>query len=111
MPPYQPAGKTQQRPACLRPDRQSPARLRRQADRKHTGKQEKGAIIMQNVTLRVEGMSCNHCVNAIEKALKELGASGKVDLAAKTVEVSYDENALTLEAIKEAIEDQGYDVV
>ncbi|CAJ1004405.1 MULTISPECIES: copper chaperone CopZ [Bacillales] len=66
---------------------------------------------MQNVTLRVEGMSCNHCVNAIEKALKELGASGKVDLAAKTVEVSYDENALTLEAIKEAIEDQGYDVV
>ncbi|CAM5779963.1 copper ion binding protein [Brevibacillus borstelensis] len=67
--------------------------------------------MMQNVTLKVEGMSCNHCVNSIEKALKELGAAGKVDLAAKTVEVSFDEGKLTVDAIKEAIEDQGYDVV
>lgn len=66
---------------------------------------------MTTITLNVEGMSCNHCVNTVEKTLKELGAAGKVDLAAKTVEVSYDESALKLEAIKEAIEDQGYDVV
>jgi copper chaperone len=25
---------------------------------------------MQSVTLKVEGMSCDHCVNAIEGALK-----------------------------------------
>ncbi|MEJ8547883.1 copper ion binding protein [Brevibacillus borstelensis] len=66
---------------------------------------------MQNVTLKVEGMSCNHCVNSIEKALKDLGAAGKVDLAAKTVEVSFEEGKLTVDAVKEAIEDQGYDVV
>ncbi|GED71543.1 copper chaperone CopZ [Brevibacillus reuszeri] len=66
---------------------------------------------MKNITLNVEGMSCNHCVNTVEKTLKELGAEGKVNLAAKTVEVSYDENGTTLEAIKEAIEEQGYDVV
>ncbi|MFY0544128.1 copper ion binding protein [Brevibacillus sp. H7] len=66
---------------------------------------------MKQVTLRVEGMSCGHCVKAIEGVLKELGASGKVDLAGKTVEVTYDEGKLQLEAIKEAIEDQGYDVV
>ncbi|MDN4071388.1 copper chaperone CopZ [Paenibacillus sp. FSL R5-0407] len=66
---------------------------------------------MSNVTLQVEGMSCNHCVNSIEGAMKELGASAKVDLSAKSVEVSYDESKLTVEAIKEAIEDQGYDVV
>ncbi|MGZ0051081.1 copper ion binding protein [Brevibacillus gelatini] len=66
---------------------------------------------MKNVTLNVEGMSCNHCVNTVEKTLKELGAEGKVNLAAKTVEVSYNESTLTLEAIKEAIEEQGYDVV
>jgi copper chaperone len=66
---------------------------------------------MKQVTLRVEGMSCGHCVKAIEGALKELGASGKVDLAGKTVEVTYDEGKLQLGAIKEAIEDQGYDVV
>ncbi|MED1725266.1 copper ion binding protein [Brevibacillus parabrevis] len=66
---------------------------------------------MKNVTLNVEGMSCNHCVNTVEKTLKELGAEGKVNLAAKTVEVSFNESALTLDAIKEAIEEQGYDVV
>ncbi|WP_312114635.1 copper ion binding protein [Brevibacillus reuszeri] len=66
---------------------------------------------MKNITLNVEGMSCNHCVNTVEKTLKELGAEGKVNLAAKTVEVSYDENGTTIEAIKEAIEEQGYDVV
>ncbi|CAM3432833.1 MULTISPECIES: copper ion binding protein [Brevibacillus] len=65
---------------------------------------------MKNITLNVEGMSCNHCVMTIEKTLKELGANGKVDLAAKTVEVSYEEGAVTVESIKEAIEDQGYDV-
>ncbi|GEN34853.1 MULTISPECIES: copper chaperone CopZ [Aneurinibacillus] len=66
---------------------------------------------MQNVTLKVEGMSCNHCVKAIEGALEEIGASGKVNLAEKTVQVEYDENKVNVESIKEAIEDQGYDVV
>ncbi|GAA0134811.1 copper chaperone CopZ [Paenibacillus sp. YSY-4.3] len=66
---------------------------------------------MQTVTLNVEGMSCNHCVNSVEGAVSKLGASAKVDLPAKSVTVSYDENKVGVEAIKEAIEDQGYDVV
>lgn len=65
---------------------------------------------MQNITLKVAGMSCNHCVNSVEGALKTLGAVGKVDLANGTVQVEFDENVLTQDAIKEAIEDQGYDV-
>lgn len=65
---------------------------------------------MKKITLNVEGMSCNHCVMTIEKTLKEIGASGKVDLAGHKVEVSYEEGAVSLEKIKEAIEDQGYDV-
>lgn len=65
---------------------------------------------MTNVTLQVEGMSCQHCVNSIEGALKEIGATGKVDLKNNTVDVSYDESRLTIERIKETIEEQGYDV-
>ena len=65
---------------------------------------------MSNVTLKVEGMSCGHCVNSVEGAMKNIGATGKVDLAGKTVTVTYDEASVTLDAIKEAIEDQGYDV-
>ncbi len=66
---------------------------------------------MSNATLNVEGMSCGHCVSSVEKAVSSLGAVAKVDLAAKKVSVEYDENKVTLGAIKEAIEDQGYDVV
>lgn len=66
---------------------------------------------MANTVLKVEGMSCGHCVNAVEKALEQAGASGKVDLAGKKVEVQYDETKVSLDSLKAAIEDQGYDVV
>jgi copper chaperone len=65
---------------------------------------------MENVVLQVEGMSCGHCVNSVEGALKNLGTAAKVDLASKSVSVDFDENKVTLAAIKEAIEDQGYEV-
>ena len=66
---------------------------------------------MQKVTLKVEGMSCGHCVNAVENALKNAGAKGSVDLANGTVTIEYDENNVSLDQLKQAIEDQGYDVV
>lgn len=68
---------------------------------------------MKNITLNVEGMSCSHCVNAVTKAVTALaGVDGvNVDLAAKTVTVDFDEAEVSLDSIKEAIEDEGYDVV
>jgi copper chaperone len=66
---------------------------------------------MKVVTLNVEGMSCGHCVAAVEGSLKkELGIVAKVDLASKTVSLEYDENKVSLDNIKDVIEDQGYDV-
>lgn len=66
---------------------------------------------MKEQTLRVEGMSCNHCVKAIEGALEHIGVEAKVDLNGGVVKVSYDEQAVDLSKVKETIEDQGYDVV
>ena len=62
-------------------------------------------------TLKVEGMSCNHCVNSIETSVGELtGVSTvKVDLGNNEVSVEFD-NATTLAQIKETIEEQGYDL-
>ncbi|ANY73875.1 copper resistance protein CopZ [Paenibacillus ihbetae] len=65
---------------------------------------------MEQVTLKVEGMSCMHCVNSIEGALKEQGISGSVDLKVGTVSVNYDAGKFSLEDIKELIEEQGYTV-
>ncbi|MGA8942563.1 MAG: copper ion binding protein [Thermoactinomyces sp.] len=66
---------------------------------------------MKEQNLRVEGMSCHHCVAAIEGALKEIGVKAKVDLNGGIVKVTFDEQAVDLSKIKETIEDQGYDVV
>lgn len=66
---------------------------------------------MKNITLQVEGMSCQHCVNSIEGALQEIGAKGKVDLKNNSVDVSFDENQISIELIKETIEEQGYEIV
>ncbi|TLS49987.1 heavy-metal-associated domain-containing protein [Paenibacillus antri] len=65
---------------------------------------------MKQATLQVNGMSCQHCVNSIEGALKEIGVSGRVDLKSNSVSVEYDENKVSIEKVKEAIEEQGYDV-
>ncbi|MBL0385563.1 heavy-metal-associated domain-containing protein [Tumebacillus sp. ITR2] len=65
---------------------------------------------MTNV-LKVEGMSCGHCVKAIEGALSEIGVTGSVDLTNKTVTVEYDEAQKSLKDIKATIEDAGYDVI
>ncbi|MGG4488531.1 copper chaperone CopZ [Metabacillus idriensis] len=67
---------------------------------------------MENVTLNVQGMSCNHCVKAIEGSVGELNGvkSVKVDLNEGTVDVHYNPDEVNAAVIKEAIDDQGYEV-
>lgn len=67
---------------------------------------------MQNVTLKVQGMSCGHCVKAVESSVGELKGieNVKVNLDDAEAVVSFDEAQVSLEDIKETIEDQGYDV-
>ncbi|MGE5583521.1 MAG: copper chaperone CopZ [Bacillota bacterium] len=62
--------------------------------------------------LTVEGMSCQHCVNSITKAVGSLRgvAEVNVDLKGKKVTVGYDPQAVTLQNIKDTIENQGYEV-
>jgi copper chaperone len=67
---------------------------------------------MEKVTLNVHGMSCGHCVKAVEGSVGALEgvSSVAVDLKAKTVEVVFNQQEVTLDKIKETIDDQGYDV-
>ena len=69
------------------------------------------AISMQT-TLKVEGMTCSHCENAIKKAVSAIdGVSGvRVDLAGKTITVTHDETVV-LDALKNEIEEEGYSIV
>ncbi|MFT8322521.1 MAG: copper chaperone CopZ [Bacillus sp. (in: firmicutes)] len=67
---------------------------------------------MEKITLNVQGMSCGHCVKSIEGSVGELkGVSNvKVNLESGTVVVEFNANDVSLESIKETIDDQGYDV-
>ena len=68
---------------------------------------------MEKKVLNVEGMSCSHCVNAVTKALTALDGVSAVDVSLenKTVAVDYDADKVSLDAIREAIEEEGYDVI
>lgn len=68
---------------------------------------------MEKVTLHVQGMSCSHCVKAVEDSVGELkGVSNvTVHLENGTVDVEYNADEVTLDQIKETIDDQGYEVV
>ena len=66
---------------------------------------------MRTVNIKVEGMSCGHCAQTVESAVKKLGAEAKVDLAARTASVTFDETKLDVEKIKSAIRAQGYEVI
>lgn len=68
---------------------------------------------MEKTVLKVDGMSCEHCVKAITKAVSALEGVDevKVDVTTKTVTVTHDEAKAPLNKIKLEIEDQGYDII
>ncbi|MED3790029.1 copper chaperone CopZ [Peribacillus frigoritolerans] len=67
---------------------------------------------MKNITLNVQGMSCGHCVNSIEGSVGQLEGINQVNVKLNDaqVEVTFNESQVSLDKIKETIEDQGYEV-
>ncbi|HLC68792.1 MAG TPA: copper-translocating P-type ATPase, partial [Candidatus Bilamarchaeaceae archaeon] len=63
------------------------------------------------ITLHVLGMGSQHCANIVESALKKLPGIKKIDLSfsIEKAEIVYDPKGLSLEKIKQAIVNAGYD--
>ncbi|MED5078184.1 copper chaperone CopZ [Geobacillus stearothermophilus] len=64
------------------------------------------------ITLQVQGMTCGHCKAVVTNALQTLDGVSRVEvhLQEGTVDVEYDETKVSVEKLKEAIEEQGYNV-
>jgi len=66
---------------------------------------------MTTETMTVKGMTCGGCVNSVTKALN--GVAGvqetNVDLDGAKATVTFDETKTSVAALKEAVEDAGYD--
>lgn len=67
---------------------------------------------MEQTTLKIEGMTCDHCKSAVDGALRNLEGvqDVQVDVAKGTADVTYNHSAVTIGSMKEAVEEQGYDV-
>jgi len=73
---------------------------------------EDGFTSGKNVILGVDGMSCRSCTHSINNAVAALNGvkSVTVDPEGKKVSVEFDDEKISLETIKDVIEDQGYQV-
>lgn len=66
--------------------------------------------VLGKKTLRIQGMTCEHCVNRVTKALNQVdGAAAKVSLRGKKAVVSYDRE-IEEAVLRKAVEDAGYEV-
>lgn len=65
---------------------------------------------METATIKVDGMMCEHCVKAVSGAVHDLTESVAVDLTGGAVTVTFNPEKVSLDWVKAAIEEQGYDV-
>lgn len=65
---------------------------------------------MAIATLKVKGMSCDHCVRAVTQALRNTTGvrDATVDLKAGRAQVEYDENETSPRALAGVVMDKGY---
>lgn len=66
-----------------------------------------------DIKLKVSGMNCTHCKSAVEKALKGLRGvyNAEVELKAGEVKISYDATDVSLEDMKKAVREAGYEII
>lgn len=69
-------------------------------------------MVSMTKTLKIEGMSCMHCVGAVTKTLKALGGVSDVavDLESKSATVEIN-GTVTDKVLRDAVEETGFQVV
>ena len=64
---------------------------------------------MTTQEIKIDGMSCNHCVMAVKKELSKVGLD-TFDVQIGSANVRYDESKVNTDQIEKAIEEAGYTV-
>ena len=63
---------------------------------------------MKSLVLHIEGMSCGHCLNAVNQALAKLPGAKPIQVRIGRADIEYDEAVTTPQAIAEAVRSAGY---
>ncbi|MDR2032345.1 MAG: heavy-metal-associated domain-containing protein [Azoarcus sp.] len=66
---------------------------------------------MSEVTIKVQGMTCDDCVDNVTKVLESLPGVSRVEvsLEREIATVQYDPGQVEVAAIRQAVEDAGFD--
>lgn len=63
---------------------------------------------MQHATLYIEGMSCGHCLNAVNRALAAVPGVEIESVQIGRADVRYDDSTTSPDALEAAVGDAGY---
>lgn len=63
---------------------------------------------MAEVNLKIEGMTCEHCVMRVKKAIGLLPGVSEANVDIGTARIRYDELKIREKALREAVEKAGY---
>ncbi len=66
---------------------------------------------MKSVTLKIDGMSCDHCVRAVRQALEELPQVDIQSVQIGRASLRFDGDSTSIERILAAIQEAGYGAV
>ncbi len=66
--------------------------------------------MMNEVTYTISGMSCEHCVKAVENALKEIDGVTVRNVEIGRAVVAYDDDQVKGAEVVAALEEEGYRV-
>jgi len=63
--------------------------------------------------LKVEGMTCSCCTGKVEKGINQLEGVSAIEIDSDNgeVQVEFNQDAVSLDQIKEKIEEEGYKIV
>lgn len=64
---------------------------------------------MERVRLEVQGMSCGHCVRAVDEALRTVDGVQVERVEIGSATVSYDPSRVSMGSLIDAVSDAGYE--
>jgi copper chaperone len=65
---------------------------------------------MSEVTMKIEGMTCQHCVMRVKKAVEQVPGVSQSEVAIGTARITYDESRAKEQDLEQAVEKAGHKV-
>ena len=65
---------------------------------------------MSEAVMKVEGMTCQHCVMRVKKAIEQVPGVSRTEVVIGTARIAYDESRVKEEDLEQAVEKAGYKV-